>query len=230
MALIPTTIQYLESIQAGKSYRTQMLQIEKHIIDSMRYALTATKPQPMIIPKEDWNMVMKAPQLKTRDEVKSGFYVEEQNSLECRNWEFEVAHPECICYREILESISRDNPVAFVTHSVDVVTEREIKVKKRVKVEDKFQVLETIKIVKETHKDIIGQVAFVHGSIIAKAELINPEFIDNVLSTRYFGVFELRLTEGMTVQSVTQWVRNIKNAEWGVHADRESIRVVIPKI
>lgn len=153
-----------------------------------------------------------------------------KDSLETRNWEFEVPHSDVICYREILENLSRENPVAFVTQSVDTVVEREIKVKKKEKVIDEYKVVEKTKIIKEHKRKVVRQVAFIHESIINKAQVVHSQSVDDALTTDFYGVFALNFTEGMTIQNVTEWVKNIKKAEWGAHADRETIHIVIPKI
>lgn len=232
----PDYIGYIKSQQCPTI--EQLHKIQQHILDVSRYSIQP----PTILTNEEYKMgsvADKQEERKTKLTYKNGEWmnvIQTTDTIESRNWEFDVPHRDMVCLKEIVGVLSRENPVAFVTYSVDDIKTRDITVKKREKVgivdgTMTYRTIDKVKTIKERHKKVEHQVAYVHRSIIAKANIIAPDgIVEDALTTPFPGVYELRLIQDMTIQSVTEWVQNIKAAEWGVFADRENIRVVIPKI
>lgn len=230
--------------------------LKNHSIDSMKYMVEMTKriqndiikapalltkPKTMIIPtiknRDDWiyRSYFKIGDLTINkagvDGAKAGKKLKETISVlkwkeedevkelkGHRNWEFEVPHKNVVCQEEVTKYVTRENPLAFVTSSVTKYYDKEVKCKKG----------ET-KIVQCKKNVEVSCIAYVHSSIMQKAIII-VMYRNELTFQALDNPTVFKMSRNVDVKKVTQWVKDVKNAEWGDKAKREHVRVVVPKI
>ena len=71
----------------------------------------------------------------------------------------------------------------------------------------------------------------IHQSIVAKATILkkSPKFFDDLLQSGDTSIFFGTSTPDQ-IKKITEKVRGVKRAKWGKKADRQQVRVIVPKI
>lgn len=145
-----------------------------------------------------------------------------------RNWDYEVAHPDMVCPDEIYKYISRADPVVIAKTGTKIITYHVHNDSGKPEILNdkptdgrKFSVHSTISYKKRN-------LVFVHSSLIDKATILGmtiPEWASKTTQDTVYGGYTYD-----NLRVVTAWAKEVKGAKWEDHAERLSVRVIIPKI
>jgi hypothetical protein len=144
-----------------------------------------------------------------------------KDTVECRHWDFNIAHLDMLSIDDLIKTLSRENPIVFVTSGTP--SEKNVITKKVTEKND--VVVKTVKYIKKDDEMIV----FVHSSIVRKADLVNMPIPNWLKATNDVSIFTgICKTEYMN--NITTWAKKVKRATWGKINQHKHIRVIIPKI
>jgi len=203
-----------------------------HMGDALRFAMGGLVPkQPRVVIDDPLlnsifgghNTMLPVTNRPFRDLAK--MIKKSQDSVKHRNWEFDLAHLDMICVEEMTKTLSRENPLVFVTTGSHM-SKAVITNKKEMK--DNPEAEEVLKEVKYVNPDDT-MIVFIHSSIIRKAELVNILIGDYIKSTSSTHIF-MGYCPLHQMGIITALVKEIKAAKWGKNNQHKHIRVIVPKI
>lgn len=115
-------------------------------------------------------------------------------------YEFIVQNPQMINFDEIAKEISRENPIAYITIQNEV------------------------------------KIVLIHFSILKKAEILEmqmPDDISKLKQEKEYGIFRLEKIFGKFepgFRTITKWVKEIIDKDWGYQKAEKTVKVTVPNL